>query len=158
MLFYLHSQGPPHKTFKDVSEGVGCLVCAEEKRECDLQRPCGACKAENLECVSTPSTHAKRHARRESQGWKSSASGVSGITPPADDPPADGTVGANISETSSYLEIHPYSLVSDATVAAWLPYVCTAAPDDSIGDEAEKFQPPAEWISPTETQYLRYST
>jgi hypothetical protein len=55
-------------------------------------------------------------------------------------------VGANISETSSYLEIHPYSLVSDATVAAWLPYVCTAAPDDSIGDEAEKFQPPAEWI------------
>jgi hypothetical protein len=69
-------------------------------------------------------------------------------------------VGANTSDTSSssYLEVHPYSLVSDATVASWLPYVFTAAPDDSIEEEAEKFQAPADWIPPTETQYLRYST
>ena len=58
----------------------------------------------------------------------------------------------------SYLEIHPYSLVSDAVVASWPQYSYTSAPEDSIGDEAEKYQVPTEWISPTEAQYLRYST
>ena len=72
-------------------------------------------------------------------------------------------MGTNTSESSSlssnsYLEIHPYSLVSDATVASWPPYTYTAAPEGSIGDEAEKYQVPPEWTSPTEAQYLRYGT
>lgn len=139
-----------------------CTACAEGKKECDLQRPCGACKAENRECVSTPNTHAKRPSRQDGHGRRSSASGITDTPSPAEDLPADGTVGANTSETSSlspnsYLEIHPYSLVSDAMVASWPPYICCAAPDGSIGDEAEKYEVPTEWTSPTEVQYLRYN-
>ena len=85
---------------------------------------------------------------------------------PANDPPADGIAANNIceaapsvsSDSCSYLEIHPYSLVSHATVASWPPHVYTSAPEDSIGDEAEKYQIPTDWTSPTEAQYLRYST
>lgn len=142
-----------------------CAACAEGKKDCDLQRPCGTCKAENRECVSTPSTHAQKPTRQDSQGQKSSASKIA-ITPsPAHDPPADGITAncfseasSSLSSNSSYLEVHPYSLVSDATVASWPPYAYTTAPEDSIGDEAEKYQAPTEWTSPTEAQYLRYST
>jgi hypothetical protein len=110
--------------------------------------------AENRECVSTPSNHARRSPRYDSRGQKISA-----------DDSADGIVTNNTSEASSslssnscsYLEIHPYSLVSDAMVASWPPYAYTSAPEDSIGDEAEKYQAPTEWSPPTEAQYLRYS-
>ena len=143
-----------------------CVACAEGKKECDLQRPCSACKAESRECVSTLSTQTQRPARQGSHAQRSSASGIATTPPPADDPSTDGIAANNISEASSslssnsgsHLEIHPYSLVSDSMVASWPPYVYTSAPDDSIGDEAEKFQIPAEWTSPTEAQYLRYST
>lgn len=138
-----------------------CSACAEGKKECDFQRPCGACTAENRECVSAPSTHVQRPAHHDGRGQKNWASGTS----PVDDSSADGVVTNNMSEVSSslssnscsYLGVHPYSLVSDAMVASWPQYVYTSAPEDSIGDEAEKYQAPAEWTPPTETQYLRYS-
>lgn len=142
-----------------------CVACTEGKKECDLQRPCGTCKTENRECVSTPSTHAQKHTRQHSQGQKGSASGIPTTPSPAHDSSTDGIVvnnfneaSSSLSSNSSNLEVQPYSLVSDATVASWPPYVYTAAPEDSIGDEAEKYQAPTEWVSPTEAQYLRYST
>lgn len=142
-----------------------CAACAEGKKECDLQRPCSACKAENRECVSTPSNHTQRPALQDSRDQRGSATGIT--TPmPADDSSADGIMTNNMSEASSslssnscsYLEVHPYSLVSHAMVASWPQYAYTSAPEDSIGDEAEKYQAPTEWTSLTEDQYLRYST
>ena len=143
-----------------------CSACAEVGKECDLQRPCGACKAENRECVSPPNNHAQRSTPQDSRGQRRSASGIATTPSPANDSSADGIVTTNMSEASSslssnscsYLEVHPYSLVSDAMVASWPSYVHTSAPEDSVGDEAEKYQVPTEWTSPTEAQYLRYST
>lgn len=144
-----------------------CVACAEGKKECDLQRPCSACNAENRECLSTPSTPAQRPTRH-GQGQRGSASGMTITPPPANGPSADGIVTNNASAASStstlssasgsYLEIHPYSLVSRTMVASWPPYAYVTTPEDSIGDEAEKYQIPTEWTTPTEAQYLRYST
>ena len=187
MLFQLYSQGSPHKAPADVSEGVSsivmfhlagnnvryrtwlrreCVACAEGKKECDFQRPCGACKAENRECLTTPSAQAQRQTRQDSHCRRGSASGMT-VTPPPTNDPSTGGIAANVSAASStstlssasasYLEIHPYSLVSHTTVASWPPYVYATTPEDSIGDEAEKYQAPTEWTSPTDAQYLRYS-
>jgi len=187
MLFYLHSQGSPHETLANLSEGVSnsimfravdadvisparfrreCAACAEGKRECDLQRPCGPCRVESRECSSPPNTQAQRPIRLGSRGQQSSASGIATTPSPANDSSTEGLAVNSVSDASSslspnscsYLEIHPYSLVSDAVVASWPQYSYTSAPEDSIGDEAEKYQVPTEWISPTEAQYLRYST
>lgn len=132
-----------------------CAACAEGKKECDLQRPCSACKAENRECTSPPSNRVQRPTIHDQEN---SASGPSPVNDSADGTAANSASEVSSSSSCSYLEIHPYSLVSRAMVASWPPYVYIPAPEDSIGDEAEKYQAPTEWTSPTEAQYLRYST